>query len=390
MDRFNEIVKQRLAAEGLVAEHPAADLLSAFAERTLRSAERERVMDHLSRCSSCRAVVALANSDVQEKPAEQPVSFPMLRFPAAMRWASATAALAIAIGVGVLIHQERSRPPGVSHETAARVADTVASVQSPCDEAAPGCEPAVTATKPIGNIQSPKPAAAKARKPLTRNAPVAKLQATAPQALAVDAFDNGHQSSANAEALDKTASLPSPATPLGTGNAVGVGGGAFQMSSATSAKKAEVTAQPQMSGAGGEFAAKRERASAFAGGNIAGSLKTPIVHWSISSAGQLQRRNWDDTVNVIEPASGSLFHAVAARGIEVWAGGSQQIPGSPGNPVLFHSSDAGTSWKRVAGPWKGTVLQIQMGSSGLVTIASEDGQWQTRDGGQSWTAVIQP
>jgi hypothetical protein len=389
LDRFNEIVKQRLAAEGFVAEHPAADLLSAFAERTLRSAERERVVDHLSRCSSCRAVVALANSDVQEKPAEQPVSFPMLRFPAAMRWASATAALAIAIGVGVLIHQEQSRPPGVSHETATTSEGTVASVQSPCDTAAPGCEPAGTATKPSENIQSPKPAAAKARKPLTRNAPVEKPQAALPRAQAVDAFGSGHQSSANAEALDKTASLPSPVTPLGTGNAAGVGG-AFQISSATSAKSADVTAPPQMSGAGGEFAAKRERASAFAGGNIAGSLKTPIVHWSISGAGQLQRRNWDDTVNVIEPASGSLFHAVAARGIEVWAGGSQQTPGSPGNPVLFHSSDAGTSWKRVAGPWKGTVLQIQMGSSGLVTIATEDGQWQTRDGGQSWTAVIQP
>jgi hypothetical protein len=118
-------------------------------------------------------------------------------------------------------------------------------------------------------------------------------------------------------------------------------------------------------------------------------MKATIAHWTISNAGQLQRRNWDDTITVVEPAAGATFRAIAAQGIEVWAGGSQQLAGSA-NPILVHSSDAGTTWKQVSGPWKGTVLRLQLASGGVVTLTAADGQWQTRDGGQSWIAVTLP
>jgi len=170
---------------------------------------------------------------------------------------------------------------------------------------------------------------------------------------------------------------------MGAGNGAG---GNFPVNSAAPAKNPEV-AQPQLSASGGAVAAKRERASAFSGVVSGNLMKTSIAHWSISSTGQLQRRNWDDTLSVIEPAAGSIFRAVAAQGIEVWAGGSQTAADRPATPVLFHSSDAGTSWKQVTGPWEGTVLRIQLGSGGSVKVATEDGAWQTRDGGQSWTAV---
>lgn len=393
-------MKQRLGTEVTSGEHPAADLLSAFAERTLRSAERDRVIDHLSRCSICRAAVALASSDNQEKPAERPLGLPLLRFPAAMRWASATAALAIAVGVGVLIHQEQSRSTPASHQAAGNVASTVASVQAP-EAIAPASATAATKTHS---------ASKESRTTLARKAPLSRAMprgskgtatdgivsaAAAPpvpeapmaQTPAADAFSYRQQPTAKARTLDTTASAPSAPAAVGSGSGAGVGGGTYPLNSAAPAKTAEVIAQPQSSASGGPVAAKRERASAFAGivsGNV---MKTPIAHWSISSTGQLQRRNLDDTLSVIEPAAGSTFRAVAAQGIEVWAGGSQTVADRPATPVLFHSSDVGTSWKQVAGPWKGTVLRIQLGSGGMVKIAAEDGEWETRDGGQSWISV---
>jgi hypothetical protein len=198
----------------------------------------------------------------------------------------------------------------------------------------------------------------------------------------MDAFSKRQPSVATAAALD--AVPPAPSAPAGVVAGRGAGVGAYQMNSAAPAKTAEVTAQTQYSQGGP--AAKREPTSAFAGSISGRLMKTAIAHWNISSAGQLQRRNWDDTVTVVEPATGATFRAVAAQGIEVWAGGSQQVAGSA-NPILVHSSDAGATWKQVTGPWKGTLLRLRLESGGVVTVAAADGQWQTRDGGQSWTAV---
>src|SRR6185312_342633 len=299
------------------------------AERTLRSAERDRVIDHLSRCSSCRTAVALGSSDVQEKPAERPIRLPVLRFPAAMRWASATAALAIAIGVGVLIHQQQSRSTPASHQAAANVVSTGATPQAPqpCGTAGLGCEAVAPAPGPAAtNTHS---ASKQSRTTLARNAPMSQgrvamphaskstasggilSQAAAPplpeatlaQTPAADAFSNRQQPTAKARALDTTASASTPPTAMGAGNGAG---GNFPVNSAAPAKNPEV-AQPQLSASGGAVAAKRERASAFSGVVSGNLMKTSIAHWSISSTGQLQRRNWDDTLSVIEPAAGSIF-----------------------------------------------------------------------------------
>lgn len=43
--------------------HPDADLLTAFAEQALSTAERDNVLDHLALCGDCREVVVLAHPD---------------------------------------------------------------------------------------------------------------------------------------------------------------------------------------------------------------------------------------------------------------------------------------------------------------------------------------
>jgi hypothetical protein len=62
MQNVPRIVRDRLQQPGPIpAEtHPDADLLTAFAERSLAALEREHVLRHLAQCGDCREIVALA------------------------------------------------------------------------------------------------------------------------------------------------------------------------------------------------------------------------------------------------------------------------------------------------------------------------------------------
>lgn len=72
MSNLPHIVRQRLGASS-GADHPDADLLTAFAERQLTARERERVLAHLGTCAICREIFALA---APETIATQPVLTP--------------------------------------------------------------------------------------------------------------------------------------------------------------------------------------------------------------------------------------------------------------------------------------------------------------------------
>lgn len=116
MQNIPKIVRERLNAASAVVRpdasssaHPDADLLTAFAERSLLEFERAAVLEHLSRCGDCREVVALA------LPASEEVSGPVLTgvrtssrgwlsWPA-LRWAFVAAGVAVIAAVGVLRYQ---------------------------------------------------------------------------------------------------------------------------------------------------------------------------------------------------------------------------------------------------------------------------------------------
>lgn len=60
MPELSTLLRQRLrATEDRTLQHPDADTLNAYVEELLPSPERERTLQHLSRCSECREVVAL-------------------------------------------------------------------------------------------------------------------------------------------------------------------------------------------------------------------------------------------------------------------------------------------------------------------------------------------
>src|SRR6185503_13196340 len=64
MPEFSTLLRQRLrATEDRSLQHPDPDTLNAYVEEVLPEQERERVLEHVSRCSPCREIVALATPD---------------------------------------------------------------------------------------------------------------------------------------------------------------------------------------------------------------------------------------------------------------------------------------------------------------------------------------
>ncbi len=150
--------------------------------------------------------------------------------------------------------------------------------------------------------------------------------------------------------------------------------------------------------------------------------------WTVSSAGVLQRsfdagKTWENVNPALNPAFvagraaaesvvtadqsgadknadkklqkaavptnfGSVFHAVAALGLDVWAGGSAG--------VLYHTADGGNRWIRVVPSSAGTALTGDIASIQFLDpqhgrIATSSGElWITSDAGQSWQRQLRP
>jgi len=113
-----------------------------------------------------------------------------------------------------------------------------------------------------------------------------------------------------------------------------------------------------------------------------GFLPRTRVLWSI--AARVVRRSSDGgiTWQPVSISESAEFHAVASDGSEVWAGGSHSI--------LFHSSDAGASWKQIAvgdrgEALNGAIVAIRLSEPSEVILETDSGQqWISHDGGTSW------
>ncbi len=64
MPELSTLLRQRLrATEDRTLQHPDPDTLNAYVEELLPADEREQVVEHISRCSPCREIVALTTPD---------------------------------------------------------------------------------------------------------------------------------------------------------------------------------------------------------------------------------------------------------------------------------------------------------------------------------------
>jgi hypothetical protein len=112
------------------------------------------------------------------------------------------------------------------------------------------------------------------------------------------------------------------------------------------------------------------------------SAVTPRPRWRISPAGELQRAIAGNDWQSVLASAHTQFHAVAVVGNDVWAGGSEAN--------LFHSTDDGASWSRVALPTNGpatpTITRIAFDDALHGTVGADNATtWTTADGGRTWS-----
>jgi len=435
-----QIVRDRLKAMPPAVDHPDADALTAFAEKSLPDSERAVVLAHLARCGDCRDIVALA---LPEADASQAVTVPArsgwLTWPT-LRWGFAAAGIVVVASFGVLQYQ-RSRP-ATTVARYSRQENMTAKVQSPPTNAASTStgQTLDTTRHLAATMATGAPAKLPEAKLMSRTAPPAVHTPQGPSSVggviggqvaygphmptqqqqqttisqmqaAMPAAPVAKQQSAGALANVRVPAASQP---------VNVEGAATQIETT----QAEVgRAQNQPAPLPSETAeqlfdkdavGKAKPAVVLSGRNFS-ALVAP--RWAINAAGGLQRsfdqgQTWQD-VDVTAgappsagakslaaanaapakeysankkalkaPTSGPGFRAVAATGTDVWAGGSYG--------VLYHSVDSGNHWTQVVPSSAGVTLTGDI--VGLVfsdaqhgTVTTSTGEfWSTSDQGQTW------
>jgi len=324
------IVEQQLHAMATVEDHPDPNLLGAFVEKSLAQGEQLRVLEHLSRCTTCREIVSLTATQPGFAGAVlvAPVRAGWLSWPV-LRWGAAVACIVV-VGTVVTLRQQ--------HES--RQIEATISEQKP--------------EKQISALSSPR---AKAAEETTAGA--AKPTVTRQMTRAMKPAENH-------------AAAPSPVEMADAG---------------VGSRLAEVPGRAKA-------AESQDAQSMKAAGNAAqvetsGAAVVPLVstnlppRWTLSSDGTLQRsrdsgRSWQ----TIQVADNTIFRALAANGLEIWVGGAAG--------ALFHSSDAGQHWTQVrpvanSEPLVDDIIGVEFTDTlhGKVTTSVQE-IWITADAGQTW------
>jgi hypothetical protein len=359
--------------------HPEADLLAAFAERSLGNAEREYVLAHLAQCELCREVVALALPPLEAAPAAIAVRRRWLSAPYWYRWGAAVAALAV-ISAALWLRRPEPKLP---------TSDAQIVQVPPSSPAAPSLETAAPAPAPSRGTRAAK----RAPQAETGFGETAKALPSAPAAdemiRSARPADSGFHTAAVAPmvsaapnpaaggAMDMpTVGAAAAASPPGRMAAKSVGSSAWSNAQAQSDRAAAAAMETRMHR---ETARALEQAPAAPS---AASRASAPFYWSISSAGKLQRSRDQLHWQTVEVTAGVAFRTVASIGNDVWAGGS--------GGALYHSGDNGDTWQRVpvglpANLLRDAITRLDFSDASTGTLATTAGdEWSTVDGGHTW------
>jgi hypothetical protein len=359
--RLPKIVSARLAALG-DSEHPDADLLTAFAEDTLGSSERDRVLQHMSGCAECRQIIALAQPELSTESISAPVSgrISWLRTPV-LRWGALAACLVVVAATVVI--QKREQSPRREVQIALKVPPPAAASQA--------SNP--TASMPEGAASR---SGAKAK---LRRSPALKA-GTEPQQLAstnAPANPPNAPVSANAAAADR----------MQASETVEVQAGAPAIESAPSKKTDQALSA-------GNSAAPAKSATLFtarpstetAASTIGGAAKLTDFRppsWRLSHDDGLPERSFaSGEWEKVQVDHKTGFRAIAAHDMEVWVGG-------PGG-LLYHSEDVGLHWTRIIPVSSSAALTQDITAIDFTdhmhgNLHTGDGQtWATSDAGKTW------
>jgi len=115
MQSVPKIVRERLRAAAPAAGHPDANVLTAFAERSLPETERAVVVEHLACCADCRDVLALALPEPEQmQTVFVPARSRWLTWPV-FRWGFVTACVIAVATIGVMQLQRRQALTETAH-----------------------------------------------------------------------------------------------------------------------------------------------------------------------------------------------------------------------------------------------------------------------------------
>ncbi len=383
----------RSAIENPQFQHPDANLLAAFLERTLTERERTQVLSHLAECAECREIAALtlpAEAEAAE-PARSPVGSGWSIRPI-LRWGALATALGAVVFVAVLRQHSRS---GVQ----------TASITAPPAIMPQASEAAPQAPQPLPAQPAARSATRRARaKPLESAGEIAKLQKPAPTPLTQRFTALPPRNEVRNLTPPKVQLRPPeapPAIPPSTQSAEVPAGLSTDLIHAAAQPSAVVEHPPaptydkrSLAGEAGASTPMRAKAlqsklsaNAFRS-RLQSAVAQPSALWSISPEGKLQRsedggKNWQE----VRVADNIEFRAIQVNARDIWAGGS--------GGALYHSSDGGAAWTRVnpasgASPSTEAIVSISCSSSNLqqINVKTDSGtQWASDDGGQHWRTV---
>ncbi|MGA8432610.1 MAG: zf-HC2 domain-containing protein [Candidatus Sulfotelmatobacter sp.] len=428
MQQLPQIAKDRLRT-GPRPDHPDADVLTAFAERSLPVPERAVVVEHLARCGDCREVLALALPEIEE--AVSPVFARMPWFSApVLRWGAIAAAFAVLVTVGVMSYQRVSsnsvasaRPgptlPGakdkmLSAASAPSTSATEAQQQdalvkpSPATQSAPAATQTVTSQKE--RIAQPNGSQVKtesntlafaARAPSipsqTETVEVASASPSVPPEQAAS-DSNQNQSQVAMQQGPRAQESQQPADqqpPLSVGREV-VGKAKAPISSAAGASLSRNSGRSvQMAQAAAVLISLPRWMITSAGGlqksydqgktwqpvslNASSRSESPALQLEATTRAQKMSKAKKQNESVAPPS----VLAISTSGLEIWAGAA--------GGVLYHSTDAGDHWTssvlrdgNVFLTGDITSVEFTDAMHGKASTSTSE-IWTTSNDGQSWS-----
>ena len=318
-----------------VEDHPDANLLGAFVEKSLAQVEQFRVLEHLSRCASCREIVSLTATQpgIASAVSVAPARAGWLSWPV-LRWGAAVACVVV-VGTVVTLRQQ--------HE----------SLQ---------IEPTISVQKPEPEKQISAPSSPQSKNAEDMATAAANPTVTRQTARAMKPAGNNNAAASPVEMAD-----------AGVGSRV-----AEVPGRAKAAESQDTESSKGIASAGNAVHAEGSTAT------VVPLVSTNLPpRWTLSSDGTLQRsrdsgRSWQ----TIQVADNTIFRALAANRLEIWVGGA--------SGALFHSSDAGQHWTQVRPVANGEALAddiigVEFADTlhGKVTTSVQE-IWITADAGQTW------
>jgi Photosynthesis system II assembly factor YCF48/Putative zinc-finger len=445
MNKLPNIVRARLSAVD-AADHPDPDLLTAFAEQALAEQERFKVLAHLSRCSDCREVLAVAMPSLSTAAFATASSIDTARrrfwlhWPA-VRWGVAAACVVI-VGSAVLMKRDLlMKPPA---RTVALQKDDAGVTYSSND--------ANNKTKDLSVVPAPQPASPppsvrdEERAVAAPPAPTRRqAQLTTPVPDQKKALASNFRQPAPPPVLAGRMRPEFAHSATGSGAAVGGAAGVGSLASTPTTNEsldllpsngkiiaapvappkpaAQATEEVQVTAAvpviETDTAGAREKqelpgkAKAPSGAAMydalvvapsqdsstqtalakeaarkaemkrVETLRPPVARWTISADGQLQHSvDSGKTWQPVAVAENATFRALSANGPDLWVGGASGL--------LYHSTDAGTHWMQVKPATADATLTADIAAIEFINvrqgkITTSTGEvWITVDGGQTW------